>query len=65
MWVEDVLRPEAEALGLIAPGQQIAAPETVLYQTLTTGLVGLGERERRQLQNAFGDQVSIKSDTAQ
>lgn len=61
VWVEDVFRDEAEALGLIEPGAP--APEPVIEsfnKTLEADVTWIPEKERKWLVESFGDQIGFE-----
>lgn len=59
-WVEEVLRPEAEALGLLARGAPAPAPNLPDFNAgLEAGVQGLGPEELTWLRAQFGDQILI------
>lgn len=57
MGVEDVDRIEAEELGLIAPGEEIASPERELNDRLSAGVRDLDSETKEELRRIFGPQV--------
>jgi len=62
MDVEDVGRDDAEAMGLIQPGETPSPIEKDFNDHLSASLRGLGEQSRQFLQMAFGDQVAFEGD---
>jgi hypothetical protein len=62
MWTEDVLRPEAESLGVIAPGEDIPSNERDFNEGMEAGIQGVGPELRQNLQNIFGPQIDIDGD---
>ncbi len=62
MGVEDVDRIEAEQLGLIAPGETIAAPDRQLNDTLSAGIRDLDQDTREELKQIFGPQIREAGD---
>ncbi len=62
MGVEDVDRLEAEQLGLIAPGETIAAPDRQLNDTLSAGIRDLDQDTRNELKQIFGPQIREAGD---
>jgi hypothetical protein len=62
MGVEDVDRDEAEALGLIAPGEQAQPVEKNFNERLEASSRGLTPEVVDTLKNAFGEQVEIDGD---
>jgi len=62
MGVEDVDRAEAEALGLISPGEKAQPMERDFNDKLQASAQGLDEDMRAKLREAFGDQVEIDGD---
>ncbi len=61
--VEDVGREEAEALGLLKPGQKIQPVDAPFNRALEASTRGLGDKALRWLGESFGDQVYIDGDT--
>ncbi len=61
--VEDVDRAEAEALGLIGPGQAVAPAVKDFNDRLQASATGLDPELEQFLGQAFGDQVEIKDGT--
>ena len=59
MWVEDVLRPEAEALGVIRPGVRVPPSPARVDDFLTVNVTTWTDAERARLQEQFGDQVVL------
>jgi len=64
MDVEDVDRAEAEALGLLEPGEQVEPVEQELNDTLAAGVRSLDPDMVDWLQSKLGDQVKISDGTA-
>ena len=62
MGIEDIDRDEAEALGVIAPGQIIPPGEQDFNAGLEASARGLGPAEKAQLKSVFGNQVNITGD---
>lgn len=60
--VEDVSRDEAEALGLIEPGQTLAPIERDFNAGLQASARGLDPDMLEVLQQSFGDQIEIDGD---
>jgi hypothetical protein len=54
MGVEDVIREEAEELGIIRPGERIASPEILFNQRLQAGIQGKDPGIAAALQRATG-----------
>lgn len=64
MGVDDVLRPEAEALGLLPPDEPAPEPiEADFNARLKASAAGLGPELRQNLLSLFGPQVNIDGDT--
>lgn len=57
MGVEDVDRIEAEELGLLASGEEIAPPDRLLNDTLSASTRDLDPDLRNELKNIFGPQI--------
>lgn len=64
MDVEEVDRAEAEALGLLEPGQKAEPVEKELNETLVAGVRSLDPDMVDWLQSKLGDQVKISDGTA-
>lgn len=58
MGVEDVPRDEAEALGLIQPGERIAIPDALFNQRLQAGLQGMDHGIIAALRRAAGGEIA-------
>lgn len=58
MGVEDVDRDEAEALGLIRPGERIAMPDILFNQRLQAGIHGMDHGIVAALRRAAGGEVA-------
>lgn len=61
--VEDVGREEAEALGLLKPGQRVAPIDEPFNRALEASTRGLGSKALAWLKEVFGDQVYIDGDS--
>lgn len=64
MWVEDVLRPEAEALGVIRPGQTPPPSPARADDFLAVDIATWTGDERARLKAQFGDQVEFRAGRA-
>lgn len=64
MWVEDVLRPEAEALGVIVPRAKLFAEPLSLENNLQMSVATLGDTFRALLSQMFGNQISFTGEFA-
>lgn len=62
MTVEDVDRAEAEALGLLKPGQRVEPVEQDFNEHLKASVSGLDDGTLEWLQNALGDQAKFEGD---
>ena len=60
--VEDVDRAEAEALGLIAPGQRLAPDEKHFNENLSASTRGIDPDLLAKLLREFGDRISVIGD---
>lgn len=60
--VEDVDRGEAEALGLIAPGQAVESPEAAFNEKLKASVRGLDADLVAWLKESLGDAVAVQGD---
>lgn len=60
--VEDVSREEAEALGLLAPGQRVQPMEKEFNERLQASVRNLDSQSLGFLELAFGDQVDVSSE---
>jgi hypothetical protein len=65
MGVQDIDRAEAEALGLLQPGENPAPASTGFNATLQASATGLGKERLATLKDQFGDQIQIKGDQIQ
>ena len=61
--VEDVDRAEAEALGLLRPGEKVKPDKRALTDNLQASTKGLDPDLLDKLQNEFGDKLIIEGDT--
>ena len=61
--VEDVDRAEAEALGLLQPGEKVKPDERALTDNLQASTKGLDPDLLDKLKNEFGDRLIIDGDT--
>lgn len=64
VWVEDVLRPEAEELGVIAADQRVQPQDKPFAENWETSVKDLSPELRQSLQKAFPDTVTIEGDSA-
>lgn len=62
MWTEDILRPEAEALGVIVPHAKLYAEQPALTDHLQLRIADLGDVERGMLGKIFGNQISFSGE---
>jgi len=62
MGLMDVSREEAEAIGLLAPGQQVAPQDQAFAERMRASARGLDQRWQRALRNIFGDQIEFDGD---
>ena len=60
--VEDVSREEAEALGLLEPGQPVVADERSFNDNLQASVGGLDPDLLEKLKSEFGNQITIEGD---
>lgn len=61
--VEDVSREEAEALGLLNPGEAVKPDEKHFNENLEASTKGLDPDLLEKLKQDFGDQIEINADT--
>lgn len=61
--VEDVDRAEAEALGLLEPGQAVASPELKFNERLEASTKHLDPEIQEYLRRGLGDRVEVTEDT--
>ena len=59
MGLMDVSREEAEAIGLLAPGQQVAPQDQAFADRMRASARGLDERWQRALRKIFGEQIEL------
>ncbi|MBN8247760.1 MAG: hypothetical protein J0L84_09995 [Verrucomicrobia bacterium] len=64
MGVEDVDRGEAEALGLLEPGQKVETPEARFNEHLKASVTNLDPEMQDLLKGRFGSQIQIKDGAA-
>lgn len=62
MGVEEVMRDEAEALGILTPDEKVESQVEPFNAKLEASVRGLGEAERRQIKRLLGDRVEIEGD---
>ena len=63
MDVEDVDRAEAEAVGLVNPGEDLAPVDRAFNDELKASTTGLSSSSLDRLQRAFGDQITVDGDS--
>jgi hypothetical protein len=64
MGLEEIDRDEAEALGLIQPGQELKPFLPKFEEALKASVKGLDSKTRGWLSSFFGEQIEIKGDEA-
>lgn len=64
MGVEDVGRREAQALGLIEPGEKIAPPDRDLNTRLSASVRDFSHEIMQELRDVFGEQIKIEGGKA-
>jgi hypothetical protein len=62
--LRDLDRGEAEAIGLIAPGQTVQPIDADFEARMEAGVSGLAASARDALRNLFGDQITFEGDRA-